>query len=98
MSYSESQPSDELEQAATVQPAAHTSAWAIASLVLGVLSLPLLAAHLGGLALFAVLCGHAARSAIRRGQATGDGLAVAGLITGYLALGATILVVVTGNF
>jgi hypothetical protein len=95
MSHPDEQSMDELEQAT---PAVHTSAWAIASLVLGILSLPLLAAHLGGLALFAVLCGHAARSAIRRGEATGDGLAGAGLITGYLALGITILEITANNF
>jgi len=82
----------------TTQPGVHTSGFAIASLVLGILSLPAITMHLGGTGLFAVLCGYAARSEIRHGRATGDGLAVAGLILGYLALGITIIMIVTDNF
>jgi len=62
-----------------------TSALAIWSLVLGILSLlcfTILTAIPG------VICGHKALSRIKRsnGTLTGQGLAIAGLITGYLGL------------
>ena len=69
-----------------------TSALAIISLVAGILGwvvAPIVAA------LVAVVCGHLARSEIRRepGRLDGDGLAVAGLVLGYanLALAAAIV-------
>ena len=64
-----------------------TSGSAIASLILGILAwtfLPFIGAIL------AVILGHLARSEIRRappGTFTGDGLAVAGLVLGYVQLG-----------
>ncbi len=66
-------------------PAGPASRLAVASLVLGVISLsviPLLPA------LPAIVCGHLARRRIRRSEGTlaGDGLALGGLITGYLSL------------
>jgi len=63
-----------------------TSGTAISSLVFGILSwvaLPFIGA------LVAVICGHVARGEIRRmpaGTIDGDGLAVAGMILGYLQL------------
>lgn len=71
---------------------AETSPLAIISLVFGILgwvALPLLGA------LIAVIAGHVARGQIResRGELQGDGLAVAGLILGYLSLGLLLLVV-----
>lgn len=71
---------------------AETSPVAIISLVFGILgwvALPLLGA------LIAVIAGHVARGQIResRGELQGDGLAVAGLILGYLSLGLLLLVV-----
>lgn len=69
-----------------------TSGTAIASLVFGILGwtiLPVLGA------LVAVICGHLARSEIRRmppGSMDGDGLAVAGLILGWIQIGIGIAV------
>jgi len=62
-----------------------TSTLAIVSLVSGILGwtlVPLLGS------IVAVVTGHMAKSEIRRsgGQLTGDGLATAGLILGYLAI------------
>jgi len=64
-----------------------TSGTAVASLILGILAwvvLPLIGAIL------AVVLGHIARSEIRRsppGSVEGDGMAIAGLVLGYLHLG-----------
>jgi len=63
-----------------------TSTTAVVSLVCGILcwvALPFVAA------IVAVVCGHIARGEIRRaapGSIDGDGMAVAGLILGYLHL------------
>lgn len=61
-----------------------TSGLAISSLVLGVLSF----ITVGLTAIPAVICGHLALSGIKRsaGTRTGGGLAIAGLITGYLGV------------
>jgi len=72
-------------------PARPTNTMAIVSLVLGILSwfaLPVLGA------IGAVICGHIARGEIRRspGVFEGDGMAVAGLILGYLHLVLCLLV------
>ena len=73
---------------------AATSAAAIWSLVLGILSLVL--CWIGLLAAIpAVICGHVARSRIRAagGALTGAGMALAGLILGYVALGLWIVTI-----
>lgn len=62
-----------------------TSTMAVISLVCGIASwcvLPVLGA------IVAVVCGHVARGEIRRsqGQMEGDGLAVVGLVLGYVQL------------
>ncbi len=63
-----------------------TSGTAIASLIFGIVTwvgLPVIGA------LVAVICGHVARGEIRRmpaGSIEGDGLALAGLILGYVQL------------
>ena len=64
------------------------SVLAIISLIAGILGLIFFGS------LIAVICGHIARANIRdsRGALTGDGLALAGLILGYLGLGLTLLV------
>ena len=64
-----------------------TSALAVWSLVLGILAM----VCFGVLAAIpAVICGHMARSAIQRDPAlAGDGMALAGLILGYIAIAAT---------
>lgn len=71
------------------QPVA-TSGMAVASLVMGILAftfLPILPA------LLAVIFGHAARSSIRasQGRLVGDGLAVAGMVLGYIGMGVLVL-------
>lgn len=67
-----------------------TSTMATVSLVTGIASwviVPLIGA------IVAVITGHMARKEIREsgGQLTGDGLATAGLVLGYLQLGVTVL-------
>lgn len=65
--------------------AAKTSAHAIWSLVLGILSFICFGFFAG---IPAVICGHVARSKIRQSQGTlsGGGMALAGLILGYVGL------------
>lgn len=70
-----------------VQP--KTSRLAITSLVLGILGVVLLLACLGPLfAIPGVICGHMAHSRIKRsgGTQTGGGLALGGIITGYVSI------------
>ncbi|QNN47087.1 DUF4190 domain-containing protein [Thermomonas brevis] len=71
-------------------PIRQTSSLAVISLVFGILGWTLLP-FLGSLV--AVVCGHMARGEIRRSQGTleGDGMAVAGLVLGYLVIGLTVL-------
>ena len=70
-----------------------TSSLAIVSLVSGILGWTLLP-FLGSVA--AVICGHLARAEIRRApdRLEGDGLAIAGLVLGYLSIAMAVLVVV----
>jgi hypothetical protein len=65
------------------------------SLVLGVLSLVMLFSCLVGFlaAIPAVITGHLSRKAVREGQADNGGLALAGIITGWVTIGLTILVI-----
>jgi len=69
---------------------AKTSAQAIWSLVLGILSFLCFGFFTG---IPAVICGHAARSNIRKSQGAlaGGGMALAGLILGYIGIVATTL-------
>ena len=73
---------------------ARTSTMAVLSLVFGIVcwvALPFIGA------LAAVICGHSARSEIRRappGSIEGDGLALAGLILGWIQLACTFIAVV----
>jgi Tfp pilus assembly protein PilE len=64
---------------------------AAASLVLGILGLVLIG-PLGSIP--AVICGHIAKSKIKKSPATldGDGMALAGLIMGYVQIGLMVLV------
>jgi hypothetical protein len=76
----------------TVNPPA-TSVTAIASLVCGITSWTV-APLLGAIA--AVICGHLARAEIRRsapGTLGGDGLAIAGLVLGWLNIVMCLLIV-----
>jgi len=75
-------------------PETKTSALAIWSLVLGILGLMLSLVCLAFfLAIPAVICGHKALSRIKRsaGALGGHGLAVAGLVTGYIGIGVTLV-------
>ena len=74
------------------RPASSTNSLAIVSLIFGVLAwcvLPFIGA------IVAIVCGHLARGEIRRAAADrpveGDGLAVAGLVLGYLQLALCVL-------
>ncbi len=87
------QPSAPYPPAAPMLPARPTSTTAVVSLVAGLVSwvlLPFLAA------IVAIIAGHMARSEIRRsnGALDGDGMAVAGLILGYLQIGLAVLSIV----
>jgi uncharacterized membrane protein len=66
---------------------------AMASMILGILSIPMMCAYLIGTpcALLAVIFGHIARGKARRGEAGGDGMALAGLICGYISLGLMVI-------
>jgi hypothetical protein len=70
------------------QPARETNGLAIASLTAGILWL----GWLGSIA--AVIFGHVALSQIRRsgGRESGKGMAVAGLVLGYLGIGTLLLI------
>lgn len=75
------------------RPGAGTSSLAVVSLVFGILAwcvLPFVGA------VVAVICGHLARSEIRRSppdaRTEGDGMAVAGLVLGYVQLALCVLV------
>lgn len=70
------------QQTTSATTQGQTSVLAIVSLVLGILGI----FFIGSIA--AIICGHIARSQIRKsnGEQTGDGLALAGLILGYLSI------------
>ena len=71
-----------------------TSSLAIVSLIFGILAYVFLP---GIGALVAVICGHSARSEIRRappGSIDGDGLALAGLILGWIQLACVVIAIV----
>jgi len=69
-----------------------TAGIAVASLVLGILGLVLIG-PLG--AIPAVICGHVAKSKIKRNPEylAGDGLALAGLILGYVQIGLMVVMI-----
>ncbi|OOG61620.1 hypothetical protein B0E46_16860 [Rhodanobacter sp. B04] len=75
------------------QPVSRTSSLAIVSLVFGILSWCLLP-FIG--AIVAIVCGHLARSEIRHAAVgnviEGDGMAIAGLVLGYVHLAVWLLV------
>lgn len=69
-----------------------TSSLAVVSLIFGILAYVFLP---GIGALVAVICGHTARSEIRRapaGTIEGDGLAVAGLVLGWIQIACGVIV------
>jgi len=72
------------------------SGLAIWSLVLGILGLLTLLVCAGPLfAIPAVICGHMAHGRIKRanGLLEGEGLALAGLITGYITIGLAVIII-----
>jgi len=71
------------QQAWQPPPVQRTNSMATAALVLAVLEF----FTMGLTAIPAIICGHIARSQIRRTSEQGDGMAVAGLVFGYLAVG-----------
>jgi hypothetical protein len=76
----------------TVYP--RTSSLAVISLIFGILAYVFLP---GIGALVAVICGHSARSEIRRsppGSIEGDGMALAGLVLGWIQIACVIIAVV----
>ena len=75
-----------------VPPTSKNSPLAIWSLVLGILSLTLCTLFAG---IPAVICGHMACGRIKRsgGLLAGQGLALAGLITGYISIGLALVMV-----
>ena len=74
-------------------PARQTCSMATISLVFGILSWVCLP-FVGAVA--AIICGHMARTEIRRaeGALDGDGLAVAGLVLGYVHIAILVLIVI----
>jgi hypothetical protein len=64
------------------QPARATNSLATAALVLGLLEF----VTMGITAIPAIICGHIARNQIRQTGEQGDGMAVTGLVLGYLAV------------
>jgi hypothetical protein len=75
----------------TVYP--RTSSLAVISLIFGILAYVFLP---GIGALVAVICGHSARSEIRRsppGSIEGDGMALAGLILGWIQIACAIIAI-----
>lgn len=75
--------------APTVVAAPQTNVLAIVSLVAGVAGLTVLP-FLGSIV--AVVTGHIGRKELRAKGQNGDGLAIAGLITGYIGIGLGLLV------
>jgi hypothetical protein len=67
-----------------------TSGLAIGALVCGILEI----FTLGFAAIPAVILGHLARTQIRRTGERGDGMAVAGLVLGYLGIGIWTLIII----
>jgi hypothetical protein len=59
---------------------------AAASLIFGVLAVLSAAAGAGVVGIIAVVLGHLARGKIRAGTGRGDGLAIAGLVLGYIGI------------
>lgn len=80
----------QMEPVSPTVPAPKTSPLAIWSLVLGILGVVLFLVCIGPLfAIPAIICGHLAHSQVKRsgGTLTGGGIALGGLITGYVGIG-----------
>jgi hypothetical protein len=87
---------NEINPGAPPMPTIKTSPLAIWSLVLGILGILLLLVCIGPLfAIPAVVCGHMAYARIKRsgGALAGEGMALAGLITGYASIGLSVVLI-----
>jgi hypothetical protein len=73
----------------TARPARNTNSLAIASLVVSILGAVMLICYGVGAFVAAVgaILGHVARKQIREREESGDGMALAGVITGWIATG-----------
>jgi Domain of unknown function (DUF4190)/Domain of unknown function (DUF1707) len=72
-----------------MMPAQPTSGLAIGAMICGIAEI----FTLGFAAIPAVILGHLARAQIKRTGERGDGMAVAGLVLGYLGIGAWLLII-----
>jgi hypothetical protein len=91
------QPQYQQPQQVIVVQSPATSGWAVASLVLSILGLVFVCCTFGAFSILAVLTGHIGMMETRNGVRAGRGMAVAGLIMGYVvALPAIILTIQIG--
>ena len=89
-------PPMDLQSSSTPPPNTGTSALAIWSLVLGIVAIVVCLFCLGPLfAIPAVICGHLAMSRIKHssGALAGNGMAIGGLVTGYLSIALSVLLI-----
>lgn len=75
-----------------------TSGWATSSLVFAVLGLVTGCCTFGVFSAAAVLCGHIALRETKSGQRSGHGMAVGGLIMGYLIVGPALAISIMAVF
>jgi hypothetical protein len=68
-----------------------TSGMAVASMVLGIIGLLAGCCTFGIFSILAVIFGHVAMGETKRGENSGHGMAVAGLVMGYVVAGPAIL-------
>lgn len=80
-----------------VAQAPPTSGWAVASLIFGIIGMLGGFCLLGAPCIAAVICGHAGLIETKNGTRGGHGLAIAGLILGYLFVAPAIAVIVMGG-
>jgi len=73
----------DLEDMNTPPPLPKTPGLAVASLVLGISGIALCLGAVAGVP--AIICGHLAKAKIRRTGSSGEGIAVAGLVLGYVS-------------
>ena len=77
------------------------SGMAIASMILGIISIPLSIFGIclwwlsGPCAIIAVILGHLSHNQARRGEAGGGGMAIAGFVCGYVALVISLMFLIT---
>jgi len=85
-----------MDPASPAVPSVRTSPLAVWSLILSILGVVLLLVCIGPLfAIPGIICGHLAHSRIKRsgGILKGEGMALGGLITGYVSLGLAVLMI-----